>query len=113
METKFHKNDIVEIIDDNLVVKEIDDVISLLFAHNCSGIILKKENLANEFFDLSTGIAGEILQKFSTYNIKLAIVGGYTNLQSKSLKDFICESNKRKQIIFVNTVEEALSIFCG
>ncbi|MDR1594027.1 MAG: DUF4180 domain-containing protein [Prevotellaceae bacterium] len=32
-------------------------------------------------------------------------------MKSKSLNDFICESNKIKRIIFVKTVEDALEIF--
>ena len=111
METKFYGKDIVEIIDDNIIIKEIDDVFGLLFIHNCSSIILKKENMAEEFFDLSTGIAGEILQKFSTYRKRLAIIGDYENIKSKALKDFIYESNKTEQIIFVKTKEEAIKIF--
>jgi hypothetical protein len=111
METKFYGNDIVEIIDDNNILKEIDDVFGLLFANNCSSIILKKENMGDKFFDLSTGIAGEILQKFSNYRKRLAIIGSYEDIKSKSLKDFIYESNKTKQVIFVKTKEEALKIF--
>jgi hypothetical protein len=75
METKFHGNGIVEILDDNNILKDIDDVFGLLFANNCSSVILKKENMGDNFFDLSTGIAGDILQKFSTYRIRLAIIG--------------------------------------
>jgi hypothetical protein len=111
METIFHGCNIMEIVDDNVIIKDIDDVFSLLFAYNCSKIIMKKENIVNDFFDLSTGIAGEILQKFSTYHKRLAIIGNYTNIKSKSLKEFIYESNKTKQIIFVNTTEEAIKIF--
>jgi hypothetical protein len=45
------------------------------------------------------------------YRIRLAIIGDYTNTASKALKDFMYESNKRKQILFVKTVEEAIKIF--
>jgi hypothetical protein len=111
METNFYDNDIMEIIDDNIVIKEADDVFSLFSINKCSTIILKRENIVNNFFDLSTGIAGEILQKFSNYNKKMAIIGNFDDIKSKSLKDFIYESNKKKQIIFVKTIEEALKIF--
>ena len=111
MQTKIHENDIVEIIDDAIIIKGIDDVLELLFVHNCTSIILKKENMADEFFDLSTGIAGEILQKFSNYRKRLAIIGDYENIKSNALKDFIYESNKTKQIVFVKTKEEAIKIF--
>jgi hypothetical protein len=113
METKFYGNGIVEIIDDNVLIKEPDDVFELFFIDGCwcSAIIIRKENITDDFFDLPTGIAGEILQKFSNYNIRLAITGDYANINSKSLKDFIYESNKTKRILFVKTIEEALVIF--
>jgi hypothetical protein len=110
METKLYGNDIMEIIDNNIIINSIDDIFSLCFVNNRSTIIIKKENIITDFFNLSTGLAGEILQKFSTYHKRLAIIGDYTNIKSKSLKDFIYESNKTGQIIFVNTLEEALRI---
>jgi len=57
---------------------------------------------------LKTGVPGEILQKFSTYNMQLAIVGDFSVFSSRSLKDFIYESNKTGRILFVATMGEAL-----
>jgi hypothetical protein len=111
MEKRFFGNDIVEIIDNEILVKETDDVFNIFFINNCSTIILRRENIINGFFDLSTGIAGEILQKFSIYKKRMAIIGDFDDIKSKSLKDFIYESNKTKQIIFVKTIKEALKIF--
>ena len=111
MKTKYHSNDIVEIIDNNILIKEIDDVFSLLFAHNSTAIIIRKENITDSFFDLSTGFAGDILQKFSNYNVRLAIIGDYSSVKSKALNDFIRESNRRRDILFVSSVEEAVIIF--
>ena len=102
MEIKSHGNGIIEII---------DDILSLLYGNTYSTILLKKENISADFFDLSTGMAGEILQKFSNYRKRLAILGDYANIHSKALKDFIYESNATKQILFVKTKEEALKIF--
>jgi hypothetical protein len=59
---------------------------------------------------LRTGKAGEILQKFSNYRVQLAIVGDYSKYNSKSLTDFIYESNKGRNINFVNSMEEALNV---
>ena len=53
-------------------------------------------------------MAGEILQKFSNYRMRLVIVGDFSALESKSLRDFIYESNKGKLVGFVSTAEEAL-----
>jgi hypothetical protein len=111
MDAKFYENGIMEIIDDGVIIKEPDDVFDYFFTNNCSTIILKKHNITDDFYDLSTGIAGEILQKFSTYRQRLAIIGDFDNIKSKPLRDFIYESNKMKQTIFVKTLEEALDIF--
>lgn len=73
-----------------------------------AGLLIREEHLMPEFFDLKTGIAGEILQKFSTYRMKLAIVGDFGKYESKSLRDFIRESNKGRQICFASSREEAL-----
>ncbi|HYX07928.1 MAG TPA: DUF4180 domain-containing protein, partial [Bacteroidales bacterium] len=64
-----------------------------------------------DFFRLETRLAGEILQKFSTYNQKLAINGDFSVYNSISLHDFIRESNKVKRIVFAGTVEEAFGMF--
>jgi len=104
-------DDIIEIRSNDIVIKEVDDVFELLFSNDFSTIILKKENITDTFYDLSTGIAGEILQKFSNYSKRMAIIGDFENIKSKSLKDFVYESNRGRKIIFVNTLEEALKIF--
>jgi hypothetical protein len=95
---------------DNFVIKEIQDAIDLMA--NCSyqgaeGVIVDEKHLAPKFFDLKTQFAGDILQKFSNYNFKLAIVGDFSKITSKSLRDFIYESNKLKRINFVGSEEEA------
>jgi hypothetical protein len=113
MEVKMHENNIAEIIDDKIILKEAADVLDLFFGNNCSTIMLKKENIIEHFFNLSTGIAGEILQKVSNYRKRLAIIGDFENVESKALRDFMYESNRTKQILFVKTKEEALKIFNG
>ena len=70
-------------------------------------IVLSKELIAEEFFILSTGLAGEILQKFINYGARLAVYGDYSKYTSKPLKDFIYESNKGKDIFFAASKEEA------
>jgi ABC-type branched-subunit amino acid transport system substrate-binding protein len=71
-------------------------------------IIIAKSNLPNNFLDLKTKVAGEILQKFSTYNQKLAIIGDFSSYESKSLNDFIRESNKVGRVLFISDKDEAI-----
>jgi len=96
------------------VLAETQDFLDLMANAGYSGaekMIIHKHNLPEDFFRLETRLAGEILQKFSTYNQKLAINGDFSVYNSKSLHDFIRESNRVKRIVFAGTVEEAFGMF--
>ena len=95
---------------EDIVFHTAEDAAELLI--NCryndsECIIIYEHNLPPAFFNLKTKLAGDILQKFSTYQGRLAIVGDFSKYESKSLKDFIYESNKQGRINFVSTIEEA------
>jgi hypothetical protein len=101
---------IAEIISDKIEINNTQDALNIMANCGYKGagtIIIHEQNVIPDFFDLKTGIAGEILQKFSNYNVRLAIVGDFSKYQSKSLRDFIYESNKTGRINFVNSVEQA------
>lgn len=76
-------------------------------------LAIDKAVIAEDFFILSTGVAGEILQKFINYHVKAAIWGDYTRYTSKPLKDFIYESNNGRDFFFVETQEEAIRKLAG
>ena len=102
---------IAEIHSAEVIINTLDDALDLIGNSNYYGsnkIILKEENMTAEFFDLKTGIAGEILQKFSTYGMKLAIIGDFSKYPGRSFRDFIYESNKIGRICFVGSREEAV-----
>ena len=105
------KNDIALVITDEIVIKDTQsigfDCISTIRT-DCDKLIVYKTCVADEIFDLSTGIAGEILQKFINYSKKISIVGDYSKYTSKALKDFIYECNNGNSIYFVPSIEEAL-----
>lgn len=106
-----HKN--IAIVKSNeIVIKDAQSALGLLgdamFSTDCSGIIIDKSLIFQEFFDLSTKLAGEVFQKFTTYNFQLAIVGDFEQGSSDSLKDFIYETNKGRHILFVKTEQEAI-----
>lgn len=73
-------------------------------------IVISKENFDEDFFDLSTGLAGEILQKFSNYGMKIAIYGDFNVYTSKSLKDFIYECNNGNGVYFTSNVRTAIDM---
>jgi len=103
---------IAEITSEEIIINSPQDGLDLLgnlYYQDFDKIIIHKSNITPDFFDLKNGMAGEILQKFSTYRVRLAIVGDFSNYTSKSLNDFIYESNKGKQVVFVNSVVEGLN----
>ena len=114
MEIKIHTIDnrkIAEIISDNIVLQTVEDAVDLIGNMSYQGFdkfIIHEENMIPDFFELKNKIAGNILQKFSQYSMPLAIIGDFEKYESKSLNDFIFESNKGKQINFVTTIEDGL-----
>lgn len=102
---------IAEVISDTMIIQSAQDGLDLMgnvYYQGFDKVILYEKNITPEFFDLKTKIAGEILQKFSNYRIGLAIVGDFDKYESKSLKDFIFESNKAKHVNFLKSLENAL-----
>lgn len=78
----------------------MDLLATVRYESECSAMILFQEQLDESFFRLSTGLAGEVLQKFVNYQMKLAVVGDFSGYPSKPLQDFIRESNEGRQICF-------------
>ncbi|WP_372631201.1 DUF4180 domain-containing protein [Cohnella sp.] len=100
-----------------VLISEMQEALDLMatvqYETGCFKMLLRKEILSEAFFDLSTRLAGEILQKFTNYGVKLAIVGDFSGYESKSLRDFIYESNHGKQFFFLSDEDAALEALHG
>ena len=90
------------------VQSALDLMATVRYETDTDVLILPKAALDERFFVLSSGLAGDILQKFVNYQLVVAIVGDFSGYRSKPLRDFIYESNNGKHIFFVATVEDAL-----
>jgi len=102
---------IAHVESEDIIISNTQDAVELLMNCHYQGadsIIMAEHNLPAEFFDLKTKMAGDILQKFSTYDSRLAIIGDFSKFESKSLHDFIYESNKGRRINFVSSLNEAV-----
>lgn len=89
---------IAEIVSDTLVIKTSEDGLDLLgnlYYQDFDKIIIQEKNITPDFFDLKNGMAGEILQKFSNYRVRLAIVGDFTPYSSKSIKTLFTKATKK------------------
>lgn len=85
----------------------LDFLMRVRYETGCDKIILQKENVAENFFDLRTGFAGEILQKCVNYHFRLGIVGDFTHVKSRALQGFIYESNQGGCCYFVESIQHA------
>jgi hypothetical protein len=71
-------------------------------------IAVNKGLVSEDFFKLSTGLAGEVVQKFVNYGCRLAIIGDFSHYTSKSLKDYIYECNNGKHLYFAENTDDAI-----
>jgi len=61
----------------------LDFTASIGYEHGCYDIVLNKAAVAEDFFKLSTGVAGEVAQKIVNYGFRLAIIGDFSGYTSK------------------------------
>lgn len=102
----------VAVLDDNdYRMTSVQDALDLLGAVTpleTNKLVLYGHQLPDNFFQLSSGVAGEILQKYTTYHLLVAIVEDTRSYNSSSLQDFVRESNRGTTTFFYPTLEEAL-----
>jgi len=114
MNLKIHKtknHNIAELVSDTVEISTVQDALDVMANADYLGarsIIVHEKNLNPDFFDLKTRFAGEVVQKFVNYHVRLAIIGDFSKYASKSLKDFIRESNRTGRILFLTSVDEAI-----
>ncbi len=107
------KNGVAYVQEKSTIISNVQSALDLMatirYEYDCNAIIIHKEAIIEDFFDLSSHLAGEIVQKYVNYGMKLAIIGDFSAYTSKALKDYIYECNKGKDIFFVANEEEAIS----
>lgn len=107
-----NKTKVVRMKDESIVISDeqlfLDVFMTISYETGENRFVINKNNLTEEFFDLSNKIAGGILQKVINYKMKLAIIGDYSKYESKALKDFMYECNHGNDIFFVDNEYNAL-----
>ena len=87
---------------------DVSDFISAAWEHEATLVTIPVERLADDFFRLRTGLAGEAIQKLVNYRIGLAVVGDIARFVEAStpLRDFVNESNRGHHVWFVGDMAE-------
>lgn len=95
-----------------ILIEDVQSALDLMatvrYETDCDRIVIDKSMISEGFFDLKTRLAGEILQKFINYRVKVAIVGDFSMYSSQSLRDFIYECNSGRDIFFLPTEQQAI-----
>ncbi len=102
---------IAELVGDGVLVARPSDALDVLANAGCDRLVLHTANLHPDFFQLATGLAGEIMQKFANYGVRAAIVGPLPGRPSKNLRAMVQESRRGERggpVVFTDTLEDAL-----
>lgn len=88
--------------------QEALDVIGQAWGHEADMVAIPVALLPARFFTLSSGLAGDVLQKFVNYRMPVAIIGSIdAQLRvSSALRAFVSESNDGQQVWFLDSIDE-------
>ena len=71
------------------------------------GLLLDETQLGADFFDLRSGLAGEVLQKFTQYRAQLAIVVANPNAHGPRFGELIFEHRTHRNVRFFTSEQLA------
>ncbi len=79
------------------------EIISAARSENASFVAIPAARLSEDFFRLKSGVAGEFVQKFVTYGVRLVVIGDVSRYveSSAAFRDFVFEANKGPHLWFV------------
>lgn len=82
---------------------QVVDLIGEALHRGAELVVVPASRLPDEFFTLRTGQAGEIVQKFVNYRLRLVVVGDLSDrvAVSPTLRAFVNEANRGRQTWFV------------
>lgn len=88
--------------------RDATDIITAAWGYQAKLVVLPADWLGDEFFRLSTRVAGDVVQKLLDYGLRVAIVGDISGrtAASEALRDWVRECNRGRQVWFVRDIEE-------
>jgi uncharacterized protein DUF4180 len=91
-----------------LEIREVADIADALGAGmQHGGLLLDESELGEKFFDLRSGLAGEVLQKFTNYRVRLAIVIADANVYGGRFSELVREHRAHDAVRFFDSAQRA------
>jgi hypothetical protein len=85
-----------------------NDVADAVGASLGRGLILAERDLGPAFFDLRTGLAGELIQKFVNYRIRVAIILPRPDVYGERFAELAYEHATHPTVRFVCSIDDAM-----
>lgn len=91
-----------------IVIRSMSDISGAIgAAFGTGGLILTESDLSSEFFDLKTGLAGELFQKFANYQLRLALIVAEPGRYGDRFNELAREHRSHGNIRVLATKDEA------
>ena len=90
-------------------IKSLDDVTDAVGASLGRGLILAEQDLGPAFFELRTGLAGELMQKFVNYHVQVAIIVPTPEVHGDRFAELAHEHATHPTVRFVRSFDEAIN----
>ena len=88
--------------------QDILDLFAESYEYNTNLFLLYESNFHPDLFDLKTGLAGAVFQKFAVYRAKAAIVLDSGTEKNKRFEEYRYECNQGTQVRFFADSEKAV-----
>ncbi len=102
---------IVETVPDSGVIQSEEDALDLVAAcgeFRSSRLLVHHENLAGDFYNLKSGLAGDVLLKFSNYHLRVAALIPAERIGEGRFAEFAMETNRGRQFRIFQNRQDAL-----
>lgn len=84
------------------------DLIGEAMGEQAGVVVVPADRVADAFYTLSSGVAGQVVLKFAGYRVRLVVVGDLTEriAASESFRAFVHEINRGRDIWFLADQQE-------
>jgi len=91
-----------------IAIRSMSDISNAVAAtFGTAGLIITESELAPEFFDLKSGLAGELFQKFTNYRLRLVLIVANPERYGDRFNELAREHRSHDSIRIVRTRDEA------
>ena len=93
--------------ENGISIRSREDINDAVGASLGRRLILSERDLGPDFFNLQTGLAGELIQKFVNYRVRVAIVLPAPEAYGDRFSELAYEHATHPTVRFVRTIDEA------